>query len=405
MGGLFDQNIFMQRAQLQQAQPSVLDRLAQGFAMGQQKQQMDLQRRQLEAKANEMDFEQIAQQSVYKEEMGIPLTQQDMAARQVMAKTKADQTYFDPVIKELVVRPNPYKSLVGDRLGIGSVSQGAPVPPVDRLGGPALEDMQMGGMGSPDSFSFGDAAGPMMVANQSAAQAGATEMGGPNPYATVPGSALPQAPKVTGPLAGTRAAQSMEAESQMRLGEKTAAEEIALKLKKEDLINYNENQLAAANFANRMNESRKVLDGLGDKGQDAKTGWAGTAEAIIGAVPSFGATDKIGAGIVKTASTPEQKRYLSEAQNWIRANLRKESGAAIYPEEMASEYANYFPMPGDDKQIIEDKKRRRLDAETGVISQSAGAYQLAFGKKAQSQQATDAQPKRRKYNAATGKLE
>jgi hypothetical protein len=41
--------------------------------------------------------------------------------------------------------------------------------------------------------------------------------------------------------------------------------------------------------------------------------------------------------------SPEQQKYKQAADNWIRANLRKESGAVIGADEMAAEYATYFP--------------------------------------------------------------
>ena len=88
-----------------------------------------------------------------------------------------------------------------------------------------------------------------------------------------------------------------------------------------------------------------------------------------------------GQGLVKMNATPEQKQYLNAAANWVSANLRKESGAAIRPEEMAEEYAKYFPMPLDDEGTIKQKAALRKEAEKGMIAESAGAYQTAFGAK------------------------
>lgn len=60
------------------------------------------------------------------------------------------------------------------------------------------------------------------------------------------------------------------------------------------------------------------------------------------------------------------------AQDWVTANLRKESGAAIPPEEMANEIRKYFPIPGDSDKVIEQKRKSRATAMKGM-RKSAGA--------------------------------
>ncbi len=61
-------------------------------------------------------------------------------------------------------------------------------------------------------------------------------------------------------------------------------------------------------------------------------------------------------------SVPEQK--LMQAQrDWVRAKLRKESGAVIGDEEMAEEIRTYFPQPGQGPEIVAQKKEARRRAE------------------------------------------
>jgi hypothetical protein len=60
--------------------------------------------------------------------------------------------------------------------------------------------------------------------------------------------------------------------------------------------------------------------------------------------------------------TPEQQRFKQAADDWIRSKLRKESGAVIGEAEMAAEYMTYFPQPGDDATVVEQKRQARAQA-------------------------------------------
>jgi hypothetical protein len=59
---------------------------------------------------------------------------------------------------------------------------------------------------------------------------------------------------------------------------------------------------------------------------------------------------------------PEQQ-LLQAQRDWVRAKLRKESGAVIGPEEMAAEIKQYFPQPGEGADVINQKKAARKRAE------------------------------------------
>lgn len=67
----------------------------------------------------------------------------------------------------------------------------------------------------------------------------------------------------------------------------------------------------------------------------------------------------------------ERQLYRQAQENWVRANLRKESGAVIGTEEMSKEIENYFPQIGDGPAVIEQKRRSREAAMQGMIT-SAG---------------------------------
>jgi hypothetical protein len=87
----------------------------------------------------------------------------------------------------------------------------------------------------------------------------------------------------------------------------------------------------------------------------------------------------LGDAAVRVGGTPEQQQYLNAADNWITANLRKESGAVIGAEEKANEYRKYFPIAGDSGAVIEQKAKLREKVTKGMIGQSAGAYKDIFG--------------------------
>ena len=76
-------------------------------------------------------------------------------------------------------------------------------------------------------------------------------------------------------------------------------------------------------FYDRMQSAEKNIDKLGDFNS------ADTWERFK--------------GITNISASPELQQYRQAADDWIRAKLRRESGAAIAPGEMDSEYKNIFP--------------------------------------------------------------
>ena len=76
------------------------------------------------------------------------------------------------------------------------------------------------------------------------------------------------------------------------------------------------------------------------------------AQIMLGELPN-------GAYLQNKSMTAAQQQYATAAREWIRAKLRKESGAAIPPEEMIGEYETYFPLPGDSPERIQFKRKLR----------------------------------------------
>ena len=120
-----------------------------------------------------------------------------------------------------------------------------------------------------------------------------------------------------------------------------------------------EGQLASAGYLQRMRGSEDIFAGLAAAGTNALPLGAGIA---------------IGTALEGFALSPAQGRLLQAQRDWVRAKLRKESGAVIAEEEMAAEMKTYFPIPGDGTEVIEQKRkaRERADRQMQIMSGPAG---------------------------------
>ena len=120
--------------------------------------------------------------------------------------------------------------------------------------------------------------------------------------------------------------------------------------------NLTEDQARATGFAKRMVEASQIIDPM-DFGSAAKPG---VLESVLG--PRIGAT---GTNLLRDN---DRQLYRQAQENWVRANLRKESGAVIGVDEMAKEIENYFPQIGDGPAVIEQKRKSREAATMGMIT-------------------------------------
>ena len=134
---------------------------------------------------------------------------------------------------------------------------------------------------------------------------------------------------------------------------------------------FNGEQSKAAGFAHRMVQARGEM-GRVKHGPDGKQGseddfkpsnWLEKSRAAIG----------------NFAASPEYQQYKQAQEDWVRAKLRKESGAVIGEEEMANEIKTYFPQFGDSDEVLAQKDRARKIAEDALIKESQGAYENMFG--------------------------
>ena len=120
--------------------------------------------------------------------------------------------------------------------------------------------------------------------------------------------------------------------------ERQQREDIAKQEREAKKAEGTSSQQAAATFASRMAETQNILNQF----EDAGLGLPSALTSVASAVPFVGGFAE------RVAMSPDQQRYRQAAMNWIRANLRKESGAAIGVDEMEQEYRTYFPVVGED---------------------------------------------------------
>jgi len=111
-----------------------------------------------------------------------------------------------------------------------------------------------------------------------------------------------------------------------------------------------EGERSAAGFLQRMVQSEAELEGLRAGGYDAAN-LRDFYTAGEGTLLNRFASDK---GQVNR----------QQQEDWVRAKLRKESGAVIGDEEMDREIKTYFPQPGDSAAVLQSKGRSRDRAIT-----------------------------------------
>ena len=124
-----------------------------------------------------------------------------------------------------------------------------------------------------------------------------------------------------------------------------------------------EGNLSSAGYLQRMTGAEKIMDELSDKGVKALSIWDEFA---------------VGTKVESFKLSSDEQRLLQAQRDWVRAKLRKESGAVISPEEEANEIRTYFPQPGDESAVIKQKRESRKAAEkqleigSGVAAGEAG---------------------------------
>ena len=118
-----------------------------------------------------------------------------------------------------------------------------------------------------------------------------------------------------------------------------------------------EGEKSSAGYLTRMNEAEKLLSNNGSANDQT------LFDKAVGGLPMVGPT------LLPYSLGKKQQSVYQAQQDWVRAKLRKESGAVIGEKEMADEVRTYYPQPGDDSTVRAQK----------AASRQAAARQLEIG--------------------------
>ena len=143
-----------------------------------------------------------------------------------------------------------------------------------------------------------------------------------------------------------------------------------------------EDERKSAGFFTRMSDATKTINSplvdaqgkpvLDKQGNPITIANAGSkpemiAEIVGGLIPNWMG----GQAAQNMATTAVRQQYQQAQENWVSANLRAESGAAIGVDEMRKEIKKYFPQVGDSDSVIKQKESARKVAED-AMRQRAG---------------------------------
>lgn len=115
-------------------------------------------------------------------------------------------------------------------------------------------------------------------------------------------------------------------------------------------------QSNAATFADRMQAAEAVLSKVGEQGTDF---WANAKSGLPGG---------------NYLQTPQYQMFDQAKRDFINAQLRRESGAVIAPEEFDNANKQYFPQPGDSPEVMAQKAQNRRIAINGMKRGAGPAY-------------------------------
>ncbi len=116
----------------------------------------------------------------------------------------------------------------------------------------------------------------------------------------------------------------------------------------------NEGQAKALLFGTRMLEANAILDNLEKDGKVLST--PGSKTPFVGAA-------------VNLVNSKGGQMLDQAKRNFINAALRRESGAVIAESEFDNGDKQYFPMAGDSKEVIAQKRDNRELATRGILAE------------------------------------
>lgn len=123
-------------------------------------------------------------------------------------------------------------------------------------------------------------------------------------------------------------------------------------------ISFNNEQAKAAGFADRAAAAEVVLSDLDTQGTE-------TGARLLDAVPF---------GLGNHWQSSKYQQFDQARRDFVNATLRRESGAVISEQEFANAEKQYFPQPGDDQEVIQQKKSNRAMVIEGMVRGAGNSY-------------------------------
>ncbi len=120
---------------------------------------------------------------------------------------------------------------------------------------------------------------------------------------------------------------------------------------------FKQNQYLAAGYGQRVADAEKAFDELSSGGFDR----ADRKQGLLSSLPDF-------------AQFGDTRRQTQAERNFLTAQLRRESGAAISPSEFSVGEKLYFPRAGDTPELLAEKKRNREAVLAALMAEAGGAY-------------------------------
>lgn len=120
-----------------------------------------------------------------------------------------------------------------------------------------------------------------------------------------------------------------------------------------------ESEKNAMTYADRMTQAGATIDSMGMAG-------SGRMDQLLGDWMPF--------GLDSYATSDDYKKVEQAKRDFINAQLRRESGAAIGASEFESADKQYFPQPGDTPEVIELKRKNRETVIKGMTRDAGPTY-------------------------------
>lgn len=134
---------------------------------------------------------------------------------------------------------------------------------------------------------------------------------------------------------------------------------------------FNEGQGKAAGFTDRMLQSEGILSGVA-----VPEGYQGPTTPGVqnqGMSATQAGLSKI-PGVGNYLVSNDRQKFEQAKRDFINAQLRRESGAAISPTEFESADKQYFPVPGDKPDVIKQKEANRRAAIEAMGREGGPSY-------------------------------